>query len=200
MIKRIWLLAAVMATVLGGTMAAAGASSIPSGERMMGQSVLEPVYNDEQAGQIGYVMTPIHAPLRANPRAWSPFYLPVYPTGSTVGPLLCEHTATTDNCPSHGPGIAALAMETEPSVYGDGVIGHDHLMDFPGGADWNVAWEPIVILFTNKEAANTHLLTDTQIEEAVASGNAIEVPLPQETFHCQKVSARVYELGVPLSG
>lgn len=166
----------------------------------MGQSVLEPVYNDEQAGQIGYVMTPIHAPLRANPRAWSPFYLPVYPTGSTVGPLLCEHTPTTDNCPSHGNVIAALAMAEMPSVYGDGVIGHDHLMDFPGGADWNVAWEPIVILFTNKAAANTHLLTDAQIEAAVASGNAIEVPLPQETFHCQKVSAVVYDRGVPLSG
>jgi len=85
-----------------------------------------------------------------------------------------------------------------PSVYGSGVLGHDHLMDFPGGADFNVAWEPILVLFTSKAAANEHLLTDAQIEAAVERGDAIEVPVPDLTFHCSRVSARVYEISTPL--
>lgn len=198
MIKRMSLIAAVIGMVLGGTISAAGAASIPSGQRVHGQSVLEPVYNDEQAGQIGFVSTPIHAPLKANPRAWSPFYVPVYPAGSTVGKLLCMD-GPPENCPDHGPGIAGAAAAIEPDVYGGGVIGHDHLMDFPGGADWNVAWEPILVLFTSKAAANEHLLTDAQIEEAVARGDAIEVPVPDETFHCQKVSDVVYRRAIPVS-
>jgi hypothetical protein len=183
------------AAALAATLATAG--SIPSGERLLGQSVLEPVYDDEQAGVIGFVSTPLHAPLKANPRAWSPFYLPVYPVGSTVGPLICRHTPA-ENCPDHGAAIAEAAAAIMPSVYGSGVVGHDHLMDFPGGADFNVAWEPILVLFTSKAAANEHLLTDAQIEAAVERGDAIEVPLPQATFHCQAVSAAVWKLGRPL--
>ena len=190
---------AVAAFVLGATATGAGAASIPSGERQVGQSVLEPVYNAEQAGTIGFVSTPLHAPMHANPKAWSPFFVPVYPAGSTVGPLLCEHVPA-DNCPDHGPGIADAAAAIVPSVYGSGVIGHDHVMDFPGGADFNVAWEPILVLFTSKAAANEHLLTDSQIAAAVAHGDAIEVPVPALTFHCAAVSAAVYALGKPFNG
>ena len=67
-------------------------------------------------------------------------------------------------------------------------------MDFPGGADWNVAWEPIIVLFTNVNAANTRLLTDTQIDAAIASHNAIAIPLPGRTFHCSLVSDSVWAL------
>jgi hypothetical protein len=164
---------------------------------VVGQSVVEPVYNDEQAGTIGYVSTPMHTPMHANPSAWSPFYLPVYPVGSTVGALVCAHTPA-ENCPTHGQAIADAAAQIMPGVYGSGVLGHDHLMDFPGGADFNVAWEPILVLFTSKAAANEHLLTDAQIDAAVDRGDAIEVPLPDATFHCQAVPARVYALGTPL--
>ena len=199
MIKRLMLLAAVTAMMLGAGISAASASSIPSGERVKGQSVREPVYNDEQAGTIGYVSTPMNAPnpVNANPHAWSPFFVPVYPMGSTVGPLLCQHVPQ-ENCPPHGDGIAAAAATIMPSVYGSGVLGHDHLMDFPGGADFNVAWEPILVLFTSKAAANEHLLTDAQIDAAVDRGDAIKVPVPDLTFHCSRVSARVYELSTPL--
>lgn len=182
------------AAALTATLATAG--SIPSGERVLGQSVLEPVYDDERAGVIGFVSTPLHAPLRANPRAWSPFYAPVYPVGSTVGPVLCQHIPV-DNCPDHGPGVAGAAASIMPAVYGDGVIGHDHLMDFPGGADFDVAWEPILVLFTSKAAANEHLLTDAQIEAAVARGDAIEVPVPALTFHCEAVSAAAWARAKP---
>jgi hypothetical protein len=196
-LRAIPLCAAVAACLLG--VAATGAASIPSGERQVGQSVLEPVYNDEQAGTIGYVSTPLHAPMHANPKVWSPFFVPVYPVGSTVGTLLCQ-TTPTENCPDHGPGIAAAAAQIEPGVYGSGVLGHDHLMDFPGGVDFNVAWEPILVLFTSKAAANEHLLTDSQIEAAVDRGEAIEVPVPALTFHCAAVSAAVYALGKPFTG
>jgi hypothetical protein len=193
------LLAAVAAFVLGAATSGAGAASVPSGERQVGQSVLEPVYNAEQAGTIGFVSTPLHAPMHANPKAWSPFFVPVYPAGSTVGPLLCEHVPA-DNCPDHGPGIADAAAAIVPSVYGSGVLGHDHVMDFPGGADFNVAWEPVLVLFTSTAAANEHLLTDSQIAAAVARGDAIEVPVPALTFHCAAVSAAVYALGIPFHG
>jgi hypothetical protein len=201
-------LAALVVIVLGGAASGSGASSVPSGERVLGQSVLEPVYNDENAGQIGYVMTPLKAPdpVKSNPRSWSPFFLPVYPVGSTVGPLLCEHNPPTntppaDNCPTHGDLIAGLAASIMPAVYGstDGVLGHDHLMDFPGGTDFNIAWEPVLVLFTSKAAANEHILTDAQIDAAVDRGDAIEVPLPPATFHCQAVPARLYNMAKPLT-
>jgi hypothetical protein len=200
-LRRISLLVAAASLVLAALAAiSGGAASIPSGQRTIGQAVLEPVYNDEQAGQIGYILQPEHTaqPVNSNPTAWSPFYLVVYPVGSTAGTtFLCMHLPV-DNCPTHGPGIAALAQSMEPSVYGAGVIGHDHLMDFPGGADFNIAWEPVIVLFTNTAAANEHVLTDTRIEELVASGDAIEVPRPTRTFICASVPATIYERATPI--
>lgn len=176
------------------------AASIPSGERALGQSVLEPVYNDESAGVIGYIMYPTHPPdpVKANPRSWAPFYLVVYPVGTTAATtFVCQHTPA-ENCPTHGDAIAGLAQAMEPGVYGAGVVGHDHLMDFPGGSDFSIAWEPVVVLFTNSAAANEHILTDAQIAAAVARGDAIKVPLPGATFYCAWVPARVYNMATPL--
>jgi hypothetical protein len=199
-LRRIPLLVAVATFALIVVAATpAVASSTPSGEVVLGRSVLEPVYNDS-TGAIGYVSTPMHAPdpVRSNPRAWSPFYLPVYPVGSTVGTRVCMHTPI-ENCPTHGDAIAGLAQSVMPSVYGAGVLGHDHLMDFPGGSEFNISWEPIVVLFTNSAAANEHIVTDAQIDEAVARGDAIEIPLPQLTFTCASVPAAVYARGTPLA-
>jgi hypothetical protein len=191
----------------------------PTGERVHAQSVLEPVFNAENYGQIGYINTPngTQHPVPVNPNAWSPIYLPVYPNGSTIstggtgatGPLNCWHTPA-ENCLTHGNEIAGLAMSCPAAipvcsqairnVYANGVLGHDHIMDFHGGADWNVAWEPIIVLFTKTTAANTRLLTDTQIADAVAAGNAVEIPLPGATFHCSLVSDSVWALTTPLTG
>jgi hypothetical protein len=202
MLRRLLLLVAAASFVLAAVAAVPGAAdSIPSGQRFLGQSVLEPVYNDEQAGEIGYIKQPEQAPqpVNANPVALAPFYLVVYPVGSTAATTyLCQHTPV-ENCPTHGNGIAALAQAREPQVYGVGVAGHDHLMDFPGGPDFNIAWEPIVVLFTNSAAANEHILTDAQISAAVSSGNAIEVPLPARTFICASVPATIYNLAMPPS-
>jgi hypothetical protein len=208
MLRRLTVLVATASFLLAVAGASAGtADSIPSGQRVLGQNVLEPVYNDENAGQIGYILQPekVAQPVNASPVAWAPFYLVVYPVGSAVPAtttLLCQHLPV-DNCPTHGPGIAALAQAMEPSVYSAGVAGHDHLMDFPGGPDFNIAWEPMVVLFTPQGIAdgadNVHVLTDAQISALVSSGDAEVVPRPTRTFTCASVPAAVYERATPVS-
>jgi hypothetical protein len=136
-----------LSVAFGVSSAAAG--GLPSGERINGQSSVEPVYNDA-TGTIAYVATPIHAPnpVHTNPRAWAPIYLPVYPVGSTEGATL--NCMGVLNCPDHAGLVAGAAAQIMPSVYGGGVIGHDHLLAVPGsGGDFNIAWQPVLVLFTS---------------------------------------------------
>jgi hypothetical protein len=180
--------------------APASAVSLPTGERVFHRSALEPAYNAANAGQIGYLLTPMGAPdpVKSNPRSWAPIYLPVYPVGTTVDATLsCMHIPV-ENCPSHGDGVAGAAQGIEPTVYGDGVLGHDHVLDFPGGDDFHIAWEPVLVLFTNKAAANEHLLTDAQILAAKVRGDVILVPLPSLTFTCAVVPAALWSRGTPV--
>ena len=53
--------------------------------------------------------------------------------------------------------VRDFAQDMVRDVYGDGVWGHDHIMDGPGGSEFNVTWQVVVVLFTNSEAANTHV-------------------------------------------
>jgi hypothetical protein len=114
----------------------------------------------------------------------------------------------TENCPDHGPAVAGASAAIMPSVYGGGVIGHDHLMAGPGsGGDFNVAWVPTLVLFRSTDAANQHLTTLAQLNAAAAAHLAILVPLdgsvphtPNLTFHCSVVSAAVYARGMPFLG
>jgi hypothetical protein len=199
-----YLFAGVSVALFAVTASAApvGAGSIPSGERAVAAGVVEPVYNDEKPGTIGYILTPAKAPMNANPKSWAPIYVPVYPTTSTVGTTLCQHTPL-ENCPTHGNAVAGAAAAIMPSVYGpadgSGVLGHDHLMDFPGGSDFNIAWEPVLVLFTNTAAANEHLLSDNQIDAAVARGDAIKVPVAALTFTCASVPTSIWNMGTPLA-
>jgi len=184
--------------------AAPTAAATPSGERMHGQSSIEPVY-DDVTGAVAFLATPIHVanPVNTNPRAWAPIYLPVYPTGSTVGTLDCM--GIPGNCPDHDGLVAGVAASVMPGTYGDGVIGHDHLVAVPGsGGDFNIAWQPVLVLFTSKAAANEHITTLAQIKAAVARHDAIEVwtgvnGAPNLTFHCSVVPAVVYWNGTPVS-
>ncbi len=195
-----WLLAAGFVLAMG---AAPASAATPSGERMHGQSSIEPVY-DDMTGAVAFVSTPIHVtdPVHTNPHAWAPFYLPVYPTGSTVGTLDCM--GIPGNCPDHDGFVAGVAVLAMPSVYGDGVIGHDHLMASPGsGGDFNIAWQPVLVLFTSKAAANEHITTLAQLNAAVGRGAAIEVwtgvnGAPNLTFHCSVVPAVAYWNGAPV--
>src|SRR6202162_4860127 len=213
MFKRSFGLALGATFALTAGVAAPQASSLPSGERIIGGSgahggtVVEPVY-DDMTGAIRYVSTPRGTPDPVNspPHAAAPFYLPVYPTGSTVGTLVCQDVPQ-ENCPDHGPAVAGAAQAISAalgfgSVYAGGVIGHDHLMAGPGShGDFNVAWVPTLVLFKTSAAANQHLITLAQVESAIASGQAVEIPLdgtngtPNLTFHCSVVSGAVYGHG-----
>jgi hypothetical protein len=202
----------VLAVSVIGLAGVAVASSPPSGERInggngsSGGTVIEPVY-DDQSGAIRYVSTPrgVPNPVNTNPRATAPFYLPVYPAGSSVPTLNCQDVPV-ENCPDHGPAVAAAAQAIDPLVYGSGVIGHDHLMAGPGsGGDFNVAWVPTLVLFA-PGAAITHITTLTQLKGLIQSHAVFTVALdgsngtPNLTFHCSVVSAAVYAHGTPFLG
>lgn len=212
--RRLLLMAVVAMFVTGLSALSAVASSTPSGERIVGGSganggtVIEPVY-DDMTGETRYVSTPrgVPDPVKSNPRSYAPFYLPVYPVGSTVNATLNCQDVPVENCPDHGPAVAGAAKAIMPSVYSGGVIGHDHLMAGPGShGDFNVAWVPTLVLFTNSAAANTHITSLDQLNAMLASGDVIEVPLdgtngtPNLTFHCSVVTAAVYDHGTPFLG
>lgn len=198
MVRRTLLLFALGALALVASGSIAVADSVPSGERAFQQSTLEPAYNAANAGEIGYLLTPNKAPMKARPVAWAPIYVPVYPVGTTAATTLsCMHTPV-ENCPSHGNGVAAAAQAIMPSVYGDGVLGHDHVLDFPAADDFNIAWEPILVLFTSKAAANEHLLTDDAILAAKDRGDVVLFPVPQLTFNCAIVPAALWNQGTPV--
>jgi len=209
---RVFLAVAVSAAVAGLWALPAAASSLPSGERIVGGNgshggtVVEPVY-DDMTGQIRYVSTPRGTPnpVKSNPVAAAPFYLPVYPAGASVPTLNCQDVPV-ENCPDHGPKVAAAAAAIDPLVYGGGVIGHDHLMAGPGShGDFNVAWVPTLVLFA-PGAAITHITTLDQLNQLLGSHVVFTVPLdgtngtPNLTFHCSVVSAAVYAHGTPFLG
>jgi len=191
----------------------AGASApAPTGQRMVAQTSfdaasgqfvggggsIEPAYNDVTGGII-YLWTPNKAKVHPNAHNVAPLYLPVYPTGVGIDPasLNCAHVPA-DNCANHGVGVAGAAQQIMPSVYSDGVAGHDHLAGVASsGGDFNVIWEPTLVLFTSKDAATQRITTDAQVDAAVNAGNAIEVPLPQLDFNCAIVGAAVYNNATP---
>jgi hypothetical protein len=201
MIKRISLLiacTALVALTLASSAVAAATSGVPSGQRVLGRNVVEPIYDADHAGRLGFISTPMNAPIEARGHAASPIYLPVYPVGSAVGALVCPHVPV-DTCPDHGPVIASLAQTAMGSVYGGGVLGHDHVTAFRGAAGFGVFLEPTVVLFTSQAAANEHLLTRSAIDAAIARGDAIAIPLPPATLHGEQVSASVWELATPIA-
>jgi hypothetical protein len=181
----------------------ARALDVPSGERQLGQTVIEPAY-DDATGNLIYLMTPIGAPFpsKANSHAVSPLYLIVYPNSAaaSVGTMNCAHQPA-DNCGDHGPGISELAASVFPGVYGDAdgsdVWGHDHILDAPGGSEFNVAWHVVVVLFTNSAAANEHITTEEQLDDAIDRGDAIEIETPI-IFNCNVVSPTTYKRATPL--
>jgi hypothetical protein len=222
MLKRFLLLTALIGVVaLVIATAAVSAGPTPSGQRMFGHTsfdatagvftggggTIEPAY-DDATGTLVYLSTPngsrVHLPKTIDPSTGmpvnvAPIYLPMYPVGSGIDPatLNCAHVPA-DNCPDHGPLLTGAAESIMPSVYGAGVVGHDHLVGIAStGGDFNILWEPVLVLFTNPAAATTHITTLAQINADVASGDAIEVPIPPATFHCSSVSAKAYWNATP---
>jgi hypothetical protein len=190
--------AVVAAVVLLLAAVPVGASQ-PSGERLVGGLAIEPAYNDAN-GQIIYLATPVKAPFpsHTNEHAVAPLYLVLYPPG-TSGTFNCM--GVPGNCPDHDGEVAAAATAIMPSVYGTdptAVPGHDHLVDAPGGSEFNVPWHVYLELFTST-AAVTHITTEAQLDAAIARGDVIEVDSGIE-FLCSVVSSQAYWTGMPIGG
>jgi hypothetical protein len=200
---RLGLLAPVfIALVVAVPPAAAVADTLPTGEVTFGQSTVEPAYNDIN-GTIIYLLTPNKAHENANTaHAVAPLYLIMYPaSAAAIGTVNCQHQPM-DNCPDHGPAVSGLAETMEPSVYGAGVWGHDHLVAAPPSppatGDFNIAWEPVAVLFLSPNAV-THITTMSQLNAAIAAGSVRTIPLPAATFHCSVTAVATYRNGTPVT-
>jgi len=191
--SRFWLVLLVaMGALLTGVTAAD--AQVPSGERQLGRTIIEPGY-DDRTGELIYIMTPMGtpSPSHANAHAISALFIVVYPNAAAdaVGTMNCAHEGG-DNCGDHGPGIADLAQATVPNVYGDGVWGHDHIMNGTGGSDFNVTWQVVVVLFTNLDAAKTHITTEAQLDAAIDAGDAFSIVTPT-ILHANMVAKATYD-------
>ncbi len=178
-------------------------NAFPSGEVQLGQSILEPAYNDAD-GSLIYLLTPINAPLQLKETTpLAPLYVIIYPNivAGEIGTVDCAHQPV-DNCPDHGPALAGLAEATQPTVYASGVWGHDHILAAPpappaAGGDFNVQWEPVAVLFTD----TTHITHITTLSELMAAKDADYVqfiPLLAASFNCAVVAASAYYRGTPV--
>jgi hypothetical protein len=171
--------------------------SNPTGERILGRTALIPIF-DWDTGGLMYGSTPIGPalwPAHADPTAQSQFYLVVYPIGTTVPTIQC-YDAPSETCPDHGPVIAGGAMQLVPSVYGGGVLGHDHLSP-PHGHGFHVTEYPVLVLFTSAGAANQRLTTKAAVEAAAGRGEVVLVPFQDFSFVNAIVNQNLYVRGTP---
>lgn len=179
------------------------AQSLPTGEVQLGQTIIEPGY-DDLTGKLTFVNTPIKPGVHPNTHNVAPFYLIVYPTtaAGAIGTMNCQHQPM-DNCPDHGPLFAALAEFMEPAVYPPGgVWGHDHIFSAPPAppvfGDFNIDWVPVAVLFTDPSYATNHITTISQLNAAYTAGQVTLTPLPPATFHCSIVAGAQFDRGTPL--
>ncbi len=118
-----------LALTLAVTTATTVAASMPSEEHIFRQGTVEPAL-DEMTGNLTYILTP-DAPMNANPAAWAPLYIPVYPlsAAASLGTHNCMHVPG-DNCPDRGPGVAAGAAALQVLEFGHRLgCRHRFLMD-----------------------------------------------------------------------
>jgi hypothetical protein len=202
-------------------------ASAPSGQVMVGNTsfdsstghfvggggTIEPTY-DYSTGLLTYIRTPnnaaVHPPVNPKMRMVNglpfpvnvaPIYLPVYPKSFLQSDpsvtLNCFHLPA-DNCADHGNAVAGAAESLgNPTVYGAGVAGHDHLIGVAStGGDFNVIWEPVLVLFNNTAAVH-HITTLSDLLSEINSSNVTQIGLPQLDFHCSVVSAAAYNNGIP---
>ena len=174
-----------------GTALPASATSWYTGQRNFAGVSVEPAVDMGTGNQV-FLLTPIHSLTNANARAHAPLYLVFYPGTSTVpaSSLSCSPT-NCDHANSFPP-------------YGDaGLKGHDHLVGLPKTGDWNVAWDVYPVFFTPQGfadgAINTRILTETQMDAAVAAGDLFEAPTPVFAFQCARTSVVTYLRGTLFS-
>lgn len=182
---------------------ATAADTLPTGERRLGRSVLEPAYNDLD-GSLTYLLTPEKSRDGASERTGAPLYVILYPTAvaGAIGTVSCQHQPM-DNCPDHGPALSGLAQSVVPDVYADGVWGHDHIFTAPpgtpsSGGDFSVTWIPVAVLFKDTASAFNHITTLAQLDAAISAGEVLTIPLPAAAFHGSPVAAASYDRATPV--
>jgi hypothetical protein len=162
-----------------------------SGQRAFGKVTVEPAIDSATGNEI-FLLTPDNAPMPTNsaPRAHAPLYLVLYPESSTVdaNSLNCHPT----NC-NH--------VQTFPP-YGMPLKGHDHLVGVPHTGDFNVAWDVILIAFSENGfkdgAIDRRILTLDELNAALAAGDAFSIG-PVTNFDCSITSITTYVKGTVLT-
>lgn len=159
-----------------------------SGQRAFGRVTIEPAIDDATGKEI-FLLTPDNVPLPSNAalRAHAPLYLVLYPTASTID-------ADTLNCqPVNCDHVQTFAYPLK---------GHDHLVGVPHTGDFNVAWDVVLIAFTEQGftdgAINNRILTLDQLNATLAAGDAVTIG-PVTSFNCSITSATTYLKGTPLT-
>lgn len=188
--RKTYILAIAFAFALSLVNQGAATASTPwfSGQRAFAQVSVEPAVNLADGSEI-FLLTPDKAPLpsKAAERATAPLYLPLYPASSTI-------PANSLNCqPTNCDHVQTFAYPLK---------GHDHLVGKAPTGDFNVAWDVILVVFTPQGfadgAINTRILTETQLDAAVAARDVVEVG-PVLTFNCSITSITTYLKGTALS-
>jgi hypothetical protein len=159
-----------------------------SGQRAFGQATVEPAIDDATGNEI-FLLTPDKAPLpsKAAQVARAPLYLVLYPESSTIDanilncqPVNCDHVQT----------------------FAYPLKGHDHLVGVPHTGDFNVAWDVILIAFTEKGfgngAINNRILTLDQLNAALGAKEVFPIG-PVTTFNCSITAPVTYLKATPLS-
>jgi len=174
-----------------------------SGQReLSNKDIAESAYNTND-GSLVFLLTPApHGNDDRKSDGVAPLYIVIYPSSvsGVIGTMNCQHQPA-DNCPDHGPVFAGLAESTVPSVYGNGVWGHDHIGPFPAskhGEKASVTWVPVAVLFTTIEAASNHITTIDQLRAAEKAGQVTEVVLWDAAFDAFQSTANVYLKGTPV--
>jgi hypothetical protein len=65
-------------------------------------------------------------------------------------------------------------------------------MNGTGGSDFNVTWQVVVVLFTNLDAAKTHITTEAQLDAAIDAGDAFSIVTPT-ILHANMVAKATYD-------
>jgi hypothetical protein len=159
-----------------------------SGQRAFGQVTIEPAIDSATGNEI-FLHTPDNAPTpsHAAQRAHAPLYLVLYPTASTID-------ANTLNCqPTNCDHAQTFAYPLK---------GHDHLVGMPHTGDFNVAWDVVIVAFTEQGfadgAINDRIMTLDQLNAALAVGDVITIG-PVTSFNCSITSEANYLKGTPLT-
>jgi len=195
----------VVVACVPASVAAAPMPKHPSGERIIDKQVLIPL-TDWNTGKVfigstpescQYVETCAPGSAATVPKSQiQRYYLVVYPKGSKVH-VQC-HDIPYENCPDHGPLIAAGAEQLVPSVYGNGVLGHIHLSAPLNDKTFRPLAAPTLVLFKTRKAAQELLVTKKEVFAAVKRGDAFLYPVPQYTFMNFVVPNKLYAEAKPL--